>query len=155
MDADTQTTVLVHPGSLFGSAEFTVGKKRARASREAIWREDIKTADTLFVVKGMLFDEQRYNLSEVVSFSIEAAPKRAALGRGAERITALANGPYLVTGAWLQHNGKGCVDTLIRALRREGKDAYASRLALQPGEERSHDLWERSKGRPKRRSVSG
>ena len=49
--------ILVHPGSLFGSAETNLGKLEARAAREEIWQTVLDHEGSLLVIDGMFSDE--------------------------------------------------------------------------------------------------
>lgn len=137
------TTVLVHPGSLFGSADLNICRDDAQCARDTIWREDIEPAENLFVLEGIFFEECGYNFSNVPHASMPADPNTRDLRKAAQVTFLASDGPYLVTGAWLQENGQGCVDIVVKALRDEDQEAHASRHGLQiQGQKTPHELWE-------------
>lgn len=52
-----QLLILVHPGSLYGSAASNVGKAAARDARENIWQTLMDHEGALLVIDGMFSDE--------------------------------------------------------------------------------------------------
>ena len=71
--------ILVHPGSLFGSAEMNVGKMEARAAREEIFLTVADHAGPILVIDGMFSDEIPPADGSIIEAAIAAARKRGDL----------------------------------------------------------------------------
>ena len=144
------TTVLVHPGSLFGSLQ-TNGDARGRSSSEVrtdIQASDIEPCEHLFVALGDLSGEFRDSplhaaCEEKDPCYIDVPPRRAALrvfgtwvahqqGGSGPR----GGGRMLVTGAWADPQ-TGCVAVVAGKINTEGREVGISPSAARgPGEKR-------------------
>ena len=129
------TTVLVHPGSLFGSLRAN-GDARGRSSSEVrtdIQASDIGPCEHLFVALGDLSGEFRDSPLHAACEKkdpcyIDVPPRRAALrvfgtwvahrhnGSGPE-----GGGRVLVTGAWADPQ-TGCVAVVAGKINAEGRE---------------------------------
>lgn len=100
------TLVLVHPGSLFGSAEANVGRKEARAAREEIFATLDGHEGSIIVIDGMLSDE----IAAPFEARIEAALARSRAGG------------FLAIRAWGCDAGEGPNPAWLVARVSEGVD---------------------------------
>jgi hypothetical protein len=144
------TTVLVHPGSLFGSLQIN-GDARGRSSsevREDIQASDIEPCEHLFVALGELSGAFRDSPLHVASEEkepryVDVPPRRAALRVFGTWVAHRHNGSgpkgggrVLVTGAWADPQ-TGCAVVVADKINAEGRDVKISPNAARgPGEER-------------------
>ena len=79
-----KTLVVVHPGSLFGSADFSVGKRAAWECRSRIMEEIARHQGNLIVIDGFLSDEISDEFEDVIytglSNAITCANRTGKLG---------------------------------------------------------------------------
>lgn len=73
-----KTLIVVHPGSLFGSAEFTAGKSKARAYRSQIMDEISNHQGNLIVIDGFLSDEIHEDFEDAIELGLSNAISNAA-----------------------------------------------------------------------------
>lgn len=91
--SETETLILVHPGSMCGSARMQLGRVEADAAREEVLDRVGSHEGPLFVIDGALSDE----LSDRENVLIDGAVRRAAeAGRPAGRLWGCDSGeaPY-------------------------------------------------------------
>lgn len=140
--------VLVHPGSLVGSANYNVGRDQARATREDIARELDAWSGDVLVINGALCDELAS--APLLQQSIQRCLERNALAGHhcaqvlgedpdqVERIrqymvqrgAALLGAQFHLTGAWYGPNQYGCVGSVEAELRAAGHAVEVSDTAL-------------------------
>lgn len=125
--------ILVHPGSACGSADFNLGDDAAPL-RDELAREIMGWKDDLLVIDGELSDE----LASYALLGIALESAEDVHGRTMERKTACdftsddwtgeitrhfetrwPDGPHdiLITGAWVEDEGGGCVNAVAQSLR--------------------------------------
>lgn len=75
----TVLLVLVHPGSLCGSAAAQLGKMDARAAREEILMEVAQHEGGLLVIDGCLSDELSQDEQQMIEAALDRAAARGAL----------------------------------------------------------------------------
>lgn len=123
--------IVVHLGSLCGSANFNLGEVDAEKHRTAITQEIATWPGAIAVISGEHdieldlppFSPLAAALSQK-SFSTYGASLEGALRRAAIRVVDHYDypltDPILVTGAWNDHDGTGCVNTVVNALKIRG-----------------------------------
>lgn len=155
--------VVVHPGSLCGSADFNVGVDAAAKARQALIQEiQLATGAGVIVLDGDLSDElnlrQYADLDGAITRGLERAQNQGLISsrvwgddpdqvdRIREAVESMAPADrvreFLVTGAWYYEPdpggpdascGEGCVGSVVAELRRLGCTAQVSEHALRQG----------------------
>lgn len=155
--------VVVHPGSLCGSADFNLGVDAAAKARQALIREiQGATGAGVIVIDGDLSDElnqeQYADFGGAISRGLDRAQNQGLMSlrvwgddpdqvdRIREAVESMAPADrareFLVTGAWYYEPdpggpdascGEGCVGSVVAELRRLGCTAQVSEHALRQG----------------------
>jgi len=133
MSNEKKVLVIVHPGSACGSADFNLGKT-ARTVRAALADEITRWTGDFLVIDGDLSDElPHYDIGRTLVRALADAERD---GRHAHRTYACAlqaGWPdkaadeffkiwdpkvtkVLITGAWYQDDGHGCINAVQRTL---------------------------------------
>jgi len=73
---DAPVLVLVHPGSMMGSARMNLGRFEADAARDAVLEEVISHEGGLIVIDGSFSDELQGNPGHLISGALAAAKAR-------------------------------------------------------------------------------
>jgi hypothetical protein len=144
-DPKRKLLIVVHPGSACGSADFNVGRHAAELARNELAAElDAWNGDVL-VIDGELSDELDAQPWKTLGRSVRNLVERATEnGFSARRVDAdptddpdqaeiavrmlpalgiTDDDAIVVTGCWTYDDGGGCVDSVIDALRKNGKRA--------------------------------
>ena len=122
--------IVVHPGSLCGSADMYL-RGWAEGTRGSIAAEIARWQGAVAIVTGDLDDEldlPKYStLKEALAkatFRTYGAPfndtLRSAAARIAKHFGLTKGAQVVVTGAWNDHDGTGCVTCVADALKRRG-----------------------------------
>lgn len=140
--------VLVHPGSLVGSANYNVGRDQARATRADIARELDAWCGDVLVINGVLCDELasapllQQSIQRCLERNVQAGHDcRQVLGEDPDQIerirqymvqrgAALQGAQFHLTGAWYGPNQYGCVGSVEAELRAAGHAVEVSDTAL-------------------------
>ena len=93
----TKALVLVHPGSMCGSADMQIGRDRATELRKAVLKEVSEHSGPLVVIDGFLSDELS---SEEDTLIMEALKRNAAQGYFARRLWGCDSGEEAYT-SWV------------------------------------------------------
>lgn len=139
MTTDDAVLVVIHAGSACGSAEFNLGRQEARAAREDLARHIAGWHGDLVVIKTDLDDElPGTELGRTIDAALTRARRSGRFVRhcyGADlgspsldgalrrifRPAAISRDRKLVlTGAWLEDGGKGCVGAAYDTLESLG-----------------------------------
>jgi hypothetical protein len=127
--------VVVHPGSLCGSADFNLGSEAAESVRVAITDELQNWTGDVLVLDGYLSDELVFypELRDAINDAVDRAkgfgerlvaddPDHAQIAVDFLRQHALAlNTPINLTGAWYDPEDEfGCVNATCDALKASG-----------------------------------
>jgi hypothetical protein len=130
---ETETVlILVHPGSLLGSADFNLGREEAEEVRMEIREELWQHIGPIVLVKGELCDELPESTlgleidSVGIDMRLEAGPDEYALAAVADHIAAEYPGArFIVTGAWADEDS-GCVTCVATRLEQAGRRVSVS-----------------------------
>lgn len=149
-DPGEDLLIVVHPGSVCGSADFNLGKSDARCARDGLVLELNDWSGGIVVIDGSLSDELVHHRS--LDQAIEQALARARdAGHRCERV--VGDDPdqvdrtrelikrlgdrapftrFVVTGAWYHpEDGSGCVGSVVNTLRERGLQAQVSEFSAQ------------------------
>ena len=134
--------VVVHPGSLCGSADFDLGREGGDSLRKAVLEDLASLSGHILVIHGELSDEiaaypevleglqalrsrnkgsgHSYTLIKACSLGAEDWEQDVAdaLEKLLKRIGHLP--PCLITGAWFYGDGNGCVEAVAEIAARAG-----------------------------------
>lgn len=136
-DGDQKVLVVVHPGSLGGSASMILGKDFAADARQRIAAEAIHHDGPVFVVLGELADEiERYSelrsILDNADKTFKYGPWQDELSEAAARIYEAAQPitSFILSGAWDESDGTGCINCVAEALSKLGADVEVSEHAV-------------------------
>jgi hypothetical protein len=134
--------VIVHPGSLCGSADFDLGREGGDSLRKAVLADLASLSGHVLVIHGELSDEiadypdlfeglqamrarikgERHSYTSITACALGAEDWEqdvaAALAKLLKRIGHLP--PCLITGAWFYGDGNGCVEAVAEIATQAG-----------------------------------
>lgn len=127
-----QILIVVHPGSMGGSADFNLGAQ-AQEVRGRVLDEILKHKGPVVSVLGELQDEigaypELRDIQKRTDTSFESGPGEDELQAVAQEISSYFNSPdlsFIVTGAWADQ-ADGCAYTVYETLKRLGRSATLS-----------------------------
>lgn len=142
--------VVVHPGSACGSADFNLGEALARGRRDRLIREISAWTSGVIIIDGELSDELERPPYARLGTTLKNALTRAAsagfvgtrvMGDDPTQMRVIRrtveslgidkpDAAFVVTGAWYDADGSGCVGSVVDALRADGYYAVVAPGAI-------------------------